>query len=712
MLTSEDPCAAPTGPSQKCLRIAMLCLHTSPLRQPGQGDAGGMNVYVRHLASELACQGYAVDLITLWRDSEHPGQRRPAQTVTAQPVGELPGLRLVSVTLPETASTAKDELPRHLPAVAAALRAAAAQLLPRPDVLHGHYWLSGEVGRDLAQDWDIPLALTLHTSARGKNAQAAAGEALEPEVRECAEQRLIRETSVLVVNTAAEAEQMRELYDADPARTHVIAPGVDLEVFRPDGPQPPDAPSSEPQSAARQDHEPVIGFAGRLQPLKGPQILLEAMGLLAADPKAPVPRLLLAGVGDDAFTDSLHQQARTLGIEDRIEWLGSLPVTELAAAMRRADLWAVPSSSETFGLVALEAQACGTPVLASDAGGLRSALDDGRTGWLVGQRTPQAWAEALRSTLRDPVELARRGRAAAERARGFSWAAAARAHVEQVYAPSQRGITPGPTVAAMTTSALSPQDLADHLDRFHATGPVATPRQANLANIQGFLDSSEHQYMGVTPTPGTTYDGVFRLMVERVGISADPSFTEGVDTISAQLCVAALERYAAVLADAVRPGATIFFATAHPAALPPIYSRLAAAARAAGAEVLHMHGGIAWDDGQVRQVSDVMMVEQYGGLRHTHRPEPMELALDRLAEQAGDPSFLPDLVVSDHGMAGAAGSRGARVIAIADCNDPAPFVGEQQGLIEVVVPMDDNIPPEAYAPLTDFVLERAGLPIC
>ena len=262
----------------------------------------------------------------------------------------------------------------------------------------------------------------------------------------------------------------------------------------------------------------------------------------------------------------------------------------------------------------------------------------------------------------------------------------------------------------MTTSALSPQDLAAHLDRVRATGPVATPREANLASIQGFLASSEHQYMGITPSPGTTYDDVLRLMVERVGISADPEFTEGVDTISARLCVAALERYAAVLADAVRPGARLFFATAHPAALPPIYSRLAAAARAAGAEVLHMHGGIPWDDGQVRQVSDVMMVEQYGGLRHTHRPEPMELALGRLAEQAGDPAFLPDLVVSDHGMAGAAGARGARVIAIADCNDPAPFVGEQQGLIEVVVPMDDNIPPEAYAPLTDFVLERAGLP--
>lgn len=263
----------------------------------------------------------------------------------------------------------------------------------------------------------------------------------------------------------------------------------------------------------------------------------------------------------------------------------------------------------------------------------------------------------------------------------------------------------------MTSSALSPQDLAAHLDRVHATGPVATPRQANLENIRGFLESTEHQYMGITPNPGSDFGDVFALMVAKVGLRSDPAVLEGVDTISAELCVAALERYGRAFGAAVREGARIFFATAHPAALPPIYARLAAAARAAGAEVLHLSGGIAWDDGQVRQVGDVMMVEQYGGLRHTHRPEPMELALDRLAVQAGDPGFLPDLVVADHGMAGAAGARGARVLAIADCNDPAPFVGEQQGLIEVVVPLDDNIPPEGYAPLTDFVLERAGLPL-
>ena len=156
--------------------------------------------------------------------------------------------------------------------------------------MHGHYWLSGEVGRELSQTWGVPLALTLHTSARGKNASAAAGESPEPAVRERAEQRLIEQAAALVVNTDAEAEQMRELYDTDPTRTHVIAPGVDLGVFRPDA-----APSDALSSAGRSD-DPVIGFAGRLQSLKGPQILLEALGLLTADRQVPTLRLLLAGV--------------------------------------------------------------------------------------------------------------------------------------------------------------------------------------------------------------------------------------------------------------------------------------------------------------------------------------------------------------------------------------------------------------------------------
>lgn len=250
-----------------------------------------------------------------------------------------------------------------------------------------------------------------------------------------------------------------------------------------------------------------------------------------------------------------------------------------------------------------------------------------------------------------------------------------------------------------------------HLDTTRITGDVATPREANLRNIQDFLASSEHQYMGITPGPEDTWDAVFSLMVAKVGINPDPTYTHGQDTISAQLCVDALERYAHIFGEVVRQGGRILFATAHPAAMPAVYTPMAAAARAHGAEVLTVAGGIPWDTGDVRAVGDVVMVEQYGGLRHTHRPEPMDLVLDQLeaAHQADGVASLPDLVVTDHGMAGAAGTRGYRVIAVGDCNDPAVFVGQAQGVIDVVVPLDDNVPPQAYQPMTQFILARAGL---
>ncbi|MDO4254005.1 MAG: phosphatase [Kocuria sp.] len=255
------------------------------------------------------------------------------------------------------------------------------------------------------------------------------------------------------------------------------------------------------------------------------------------------------------------------------------------------------------------------------------------------------------------------------------------------------------------------EELIIHLNATRITGEVATPRQANLGNIHDFLASSEHQYMGIAPHPEDTWDSVFRVMVDAVGIDPDPTYRQGQDTISAERCVAALERYARVFGEVVRAGGSILFATAHPAAMPAIYAPMAVAARTAGAQVVTVRGAIAWDDGDVRAVGDVVMVEQYGGLRHTHRPEPMDLALDQLeSRQRDDASVpLPDLVVTDHGMAGAAGARGYRVIAVGDCNDPAVFVGEAQGVIEVVVPLDDNVAPEAYAPMTRYLLAHAGL---
>ncbi|MEF3122347.1 phosphatase [Kocuria flava] len=249
-------------------------------------------------------------------------------------------------------------------------------------------------------------------------------------------------------------------------------------------------------------------------------------------------------------------------------------------------------------------------------------------------------------------------------------------------------------------------DLLRHLDEHRLTGPVATPREANLRNIQGFLDGDQHQHMGVVRTREWSFDDVFALMCERVGISADRGHLEGQDTISAALAVAALERYAAALGEVVAAGGRVLLATGHPAGLFPVYARIAGAARRAGAHVVQVRDGFAFEDGDVRQIQDVVMVEQYGGLRHTHFPGPMELALDRLERDGQAP---PDLVVADHGLAGAAGSRGLRTIAIADCNDPGVFVAEAQGQVEVAVPLDDNLPPRRYDPVTAFVLERAGL---
>ena len=259
----------------------------------------------------------------------------------------------------------------------------------------------------------------------------------------------------------------------------------------------------------------------------------------------------------------------------------------------------------------------------------------------------------------------------------------------------------------MTTAYLSRDSLARYLDRSRITGAVATPREANLRNIQGFLDGDQHQHMGVERTREWDFDSVFELMRDRVGINDDPAYTTGQDSISAQLCVARLDEYAEIFSRAVRGRKRLLFATGHPSGLAPVYARMARVARASGARVIRFDEALPFEDGDVRQIEDVVMVEQYGGLRHTHFPDPMRLVLEHLAEQGRQ---APDLVVSDHGMAGWAGSRaGLPTIAMGDCNDPGIFVAEAQNQVDVVVPLDDNVAPHLYDPLVDYVISRAGL---
>ncbi|WP_286134909.1 D-inositol-3-phosphate glycosyltransferase [Mycobacterium sp. UM_Kg1] len=386
-------------------RVALLSVHTSPLAQPGTGDAGGMNVYVLQSALHLARRGVAVEVFTRATSSADP----PVQHVA-------PGVLVRNVVAGPFEGLDKNDLPTQLCAFAAGvLRAEAAHEAGYYDVVHSHYWLSGQVGWLAADRWAVPLVHTAHTLAGVKNAALAAGDAPEPPLRAVGEQQVVDAADRLIVNTEDEARQLVALHDADPRRIDVAHPGVDLDVFRPGD-----------RRAARQAlglpaDEPIVAFVGRIQPLKAPDILLRAAA------KLPGMRAVVAGGPSGSIglaePGSLVGLAADLGISDRVTFLPPQSRDDLANLFRAADLVAVPSYSESFGLVALEAQACGTPVVAAKVGGLPVAVRDGVTGRLVDGHGIDAWAAALDELLRlgsGPRGWAMR-RAAVEHAAQFSW---------------------------------------------------------------------------------------------------------------------------------------------------------------------------------------------------------------------------------------------------------------------------------------------------
>ncbi len=258
----------------------------------------------------------------------------------------------------------------------------------------------------------------------------------------------------------------------------------------------------------------------------------------------------------------------------------------------------------------------------------------------------------------------------------------------------------------MTPGIHTAEELADYLDSVGITGLVATPRQDNLRHMRLFLEGNEHLEFGVQLTREWTFDEIFKLMHERVGTSADLDHLEGQDTIDAHKCVAALDRFADRFGAAVAAGQRILFATGHPAGLLPVHAALAAAAERSGATVVRVPEGQRFRDGDIRQLFGVLAWHQYGSLVHTHYPEPMRLSLELLTAE-GLP--MPELVVADHGWAGQAASAGIPTLGFADCNDPGLFVSEAQGQIEVAVPLDDNLCPGLYEPMTAYILARAGL---
>jgi D-inositol-3-phosphate glycosyltransferase len=391
-------------------RVAVLSVHTSPLEQPGTGDAGGMNVYITQTATRMARRGIAVEVFTRATSSDLP------------PVAELaPGVLVRHVHAGPFEGLGKDELPAQLCAfTAGVLRAEARHEPGYYDLVHSHYWLSGQVGWLARDRWGVPLVHSAHTLAKVKNAALAAGDTPEPRTREIGEQQVVDQADQLIANTAVEAHQLVDLYEAAPDKVNTVAPGVDLDLFRPG-----DRAAARAALGIRPDAV-VLAFVGRIQPLKAPDVLLRAAAELLARGAVPRDKLTVvvaggpSGTGLEAPT-ALHELAAQLGIADVMRFLPPRRGAALVDVYRAADVVAVPSHNESFGLVALEAQACGTPVVAAAVGGLPVAVADRSSGLLVRGHDPGTWAEALCRVALDPGVRARLAAGAVAHASEFSW---------------------------------------------------------------------------------------------------------------------------------------------------------------------------------------------------------------------------------------------------------------------------------------------------
>ena len=410
-------------------RIAVLMVHTSPLDQPGIGDAGGMNIYVVESAQRMAAMGVSVDIFT----------RRTHATET-ETVEISPGVRVRYFECGHGTLT-KEQLPAHISGLSKEfLRLVKDE---KYDAIHSHYWISGKVAMPAAKELGIPLVHTMHTMARVKNLNLAEGETPEPMIRVQGETQVVAAANALVANTDAEAASLVSLYDACPDIVHVVAPGVDLYTFTP----------GQGRSAAREfvglpSDALVVSFVGRIQPHKGPEVLIRATSELVKHSPLLRHKLIVNIIGgasgaNTEEVDRLKELATWLAIDDVVRFAPPVPRADLAQWYRAADLVVVPSYSESFGLVALEAQACGTPVVATAVGGLRTAVADGISGVLVDGHDPKAWSSVIVRLLQEPQRRVLLSMGAIEHASHFGWDATARGTLDiydQVITQSRKSL--------------------------------------------------------------------------------------------------------------------------------------------------------------------------------------------------------------------------------------------------------------------------------
>jgi D-inositol-3-phosphate glycosyltransferase len=390
-------------------RIAMVSVHTSPLDQPGIGDSGGMNVFIRAAAERIAAMGVDVDVFTRCRGHDLP---------EVQPLAGRS--RLISVKAGPCAPVPKDELARYSGEFLGGMLRRERLERAGYDLVHAHYWASGWVGRSVKEIWDVPLVASFHTLGRVKNSSLGPREVPEPATRLAGEERVIAEADRLVAATPAEASQLVGLYGADPERIRVVPPGVDHALFYP-----------RPREAARErlgltGVRPLL-FVGRLQTHKAPGVAVRAFAEAIARDPAETRDVVLAvvggpsGSGHGADVSRLRDLAASLGVGERVTFFPPQPQTRLADFYASAKMVLVPSRSESFGLVALEAQASGIPVVAAAVGGLRYVVEDGVTGFLVDGHDPGDHAERILTLLADRAVAERMGRAGVERSMRFSW---------------------------------------------------------------------------------------------------------------------------------------------------------------------------------------------------------------------------------------------------------------------------------------------------
>jgi D-inositol-3-phosphate glycosyltransferase len=407
MTMAADPMAGRDRDARTLRRIAMISAHTSPLATLGGREAGGLNVYVRELSRELGARGYVVDVYTRWASPDAP---------EVQPIG--PNVRVINITAGARDVIDKDAIAAHLDEFERGIAAFAEREGATYDLVHSHYWMSGRPAIALARRWGAPHIAMFHTLAEVKNrARLTEHESLD---RIIAERDIARTADRIVVATEHERDLLTSLYDADAGRIVTVPCGVDLDLF---------TPMDKEIARARlrlSERERIILFVGRIEPLKGIDILINVAAQLHEDENFCV---LIVG-GDaraEAEVEQLRALAARLGVDHHIAFVGAVEHDDLPLYYNAADVCVVPSYYESFGMVAVEAMACGTPVVASRVGGLASTISDGETGYLIPWRCPEPFAERLELLLDNDELRAAFGRAGREAVERYRWANVAEA---------------------------------------------------------------------------------------------------------------------------------------------------------------------------------------------------------------------------------------------------------------------------------------------